>query len=143
MKSRAHQVVGFSLIELMIVVAIIAILAAIALPSFGRYAYRARRADSQELLLRIANAQERFYTTNNHYGSLGELGYNTPALSEKGHYSVSVEPAGASTTQVYKLTAKPVGVQNNDVCGDMSIDDAGRKLPLATETDKNTNGSCW
>ena len=58
--NRSH---GFTLLELMIVLVIIAILAAIAIPAYGRYAYRAHRVDGQELLLRVANAQERYYST--------------------------------------------------------------------------------
>ncbi|GAI02651.1 unnamed protein product, partial [marine sediment metagenome] len=58
-KMRSSAKKGFTLIELMIVVAVIAILAAIAYPSYTRYVYRARRADGQDLLMRIAAAQER------------------------------------------------------------------------------------
>ncbi len=134
---------GFTLLELMIVVVIIAILAAIAIPAYGRYAYRAHRVDGQELLLRIANAQERFYATNNHYGALTELGYTNPALSEKGYYSVTMNPAAASTTQVYTATAAPINAQLNDVCGPLSIDNAGVKLPALTDTTHNSNGNCW
>jgi len=134
---------GFTLIELMIVVVIIAILAALAVPAFGRYAYRAHRVDGQELLLRIANAQERFYATNNHYGALTEIGYDSPALSEKRYYSVTSVPAAASTSQTFTITATPVGAQLKDVCGALSIDNAGAKLPAANDTTHNSNGSCW
>lgn len=134
---------GFTLLELMIVVVIIAVLAALAVPAYGRYAYRAHRADGQELLLRIANAQERFYATNNHYGALTELGYTSPALSERGFYSVTMVPAAAGTSQVFTATATPVGAQLSDVCGPLSIDNAGVKLPATTDTALNSNGSCW
>jgi type IV pilus assembly protein PilE len=134
---------GFTLLELMIVVVIIAILAAIAIPAYGRYAYRAHRVDGQELLLRIANAQERFYATNNHYGALTELGYANPALSEKSYYSVGMNPAAASTTQIFTATATPVGAQTNDVCGPLSIDNTGVKAPGPASASSNSNGSCW
>ncbi|MEO7071777.1 MAG: type IV pilin protein [Rhodanobacter sp.] len=137
---------GFTLIELMIVVAIIAILAAIALPAYGRYAFRAHRVDGQELLLQVANAQERFYATNNKYtASMTDLGYTDPAPSEKGYYSVSVAvvAVGGMAAQGYTATGAPQGAQATDVCGALSIDNAGRKLPAATDTTHNTNGSCW
>ena len=134
---------GFTLLELMIVVVIIAVLAALAIPAYGRYAYRAHRVDGQELLLRIANAQERFYATNNHYGALTELGYTNPAISEKSYYSVSMNPAAASTTQVFTATAAPINAQANDVCGALSIDNAGVKLPALDDAAHNSNGNCW
>ncbi len=134
---------GFTLIELMIVVVIIAVLAALAVPAFGRYAYRAHRVDGQELLLRIANAQERFYATNNHYGALTEIGYDSPALSEKGYYSVTSVPAAASTSQTFTVTATPVGAQLADVCGPLTINNAGVKTPGPASASSNSNGSCW
>lgn len=130
---------GFTLLELMIVVVIIAILAAIAIPSYGRYAIRAHRVDGQELLLRIANAQERFYATNNHYGSLTDLQYTDPALSEKSYYSVSMVPAAASTTQTFTATAAPINGQSKDDCADLTIKNTGVKAA----TGSTTNGSCW
>ena len=138
------RVKGFTLLELMIVVVIIAILAAIAIPAYGRYAFRAHRVDGQELLLRIANAQERFYATNNKYGALSGttgLGFNDPAISEKGYYSVA--SVVSSSSQAFVATATPVGAQANDVCGALSIDNTGTKLPAATDTTHNTNGNCW
>ena len=134
---------GFTLIELMIVVVIIAVLAALAVPAFGRYAYRAHRVDGQELLLRIASAQERFYATNNHYGALTEIGYDSPALSEKGYYSVTSVPAAASTSQTFTVTATPVGAQLADVCGPLTINNAGVKTPGPASASSNSNGSCW
>lgn len=134
---------GFTLIELMIVVVIIAILAAIAIPAFGRYAFRAHRVDGQELLLRIANAQERFYATNNHYGSLADVGFAAPVNSEKGYYVATTNPASASTsTQTYTATATPQGAQAKDACGALTIDNTGVKAP-GSASPLNSNGSCW
>ncbi|OOG55239.1 hypothetical protein B0E47_10685 [Rhodanobacter sp. B05] len=140
--SRSH---GFTLLELMIVLAIIALLAAIAIPAYGRYAYRAHRVDGQELLLRIANAQERFYSTNNSYGALGGLGYGDPAISEKGYYqvTVAVDVPASSGSQTFTATATPVGAQANDVCGPLTITNAGVKTPGPASASSNSNGSCW
>lgn len=134
--ARAH---GFTLLELVIVLAILAVLAIIAIPTYRRYAIRAHRVDGQELLLRIANAQERFYATNNHYGTLTELDYDNPALSQKLYYSVSMNPAAASTTQSFTATAAPMNGQANDDCADLTITNAGVKASFG----KTTNGSCW
>lgn len=136
---------GFTLLELMIVLVIVAILAAIAIPAYGRYAFRAHRTEGQELLLRIANAQERHYSTNNAYGALSSLGYEDPAISEKGFYSVTVAvdvPASAGS-QTYTATATPIGGQANDVCGPLTINNAGVKTPGPASASSNSNGSCW
>lgn len=135
---------GFTLVELMIVVVIIAILAAIAIPTYGRYAYRAHRVDGQELLLRIANAQERYYATNNHYGSLSDVGYTAPVTSEKGYYVARSDVASGSTSaQAFTAIADPQNGQANDLCGPLSINNAGVRNPGPASASSNSNGSCW
>jgi len=146
MKNLVRKKRGFSLIELMVVVAIIAILAAIAIPAYGRYAFRARRADGQELLLRIANAQERYYAGNNHYGSLSDIGFASPVNSEKGYYLADLNPAiadSSTSAQAYTVEVQPQGAQFKDVCGNLAINDAGVKTPLASSASSAINGSCW
>lgn len=142
MKRLVRQIRGFTLLELMIVLVIIAILAAIAIPAYGRYGFRARRVDGQELLLRIANAQERYYATANAYGSLADVGYINPN-SEKGYYTASITFPAGSASQAFVATATPVGGQANDVCGPLAISSAGVKTPLATSASSSSNGSCW
>jgi type IV pilus assembly protein PilE len=136
-----RRVHGFTLVELMVVVAIIAILAAFAVPAYSRYGYRARRTDGQELLLRIATAQERYYATYNRYGALTDLGYANPALSEKGFYSATLSLD--TKAFLFTATAATVGVQQNDACGSLQLDSNGSKSPGAGDTSSNSNGSCW
>ncbi|HVX56287.1 MAG TPA: type IV pilin protein [Candidatus Saccharimonadales bacterium] len=133
---------GFTLLELMIVVGIIALLAAIAYPAYVRYGYRARRVDGQELLLRIANAQERYYATNNKYGDLDDIGF-TDATSEKGYYTANIPASASTSSQAFTVEAIPQGNQAGDACGHLSIDDKGDKLPDASNAAANSNGNCW
>lgn len=81
---------GFTLIELMIVVAIIGVIGAIAMPSYDSYMKKSRRADAKVGLSKLADKQERFYLQNNTYAtSLTDLGI-TNDLTENGYYQLSV-----------------------------------------------------
>lgn len=130
---------GFTLIELLIVIAIIAILAAIALPSYDRYVQRTRRADGREALMRVAAAQERFYTNRNQYSTNVTADLGLGSTSEKGYYAVSAAFVGGSN-QTYVLTATPQTVQANDACHELTINNTGFK---AAPSDTGTNGACW
>lgn len=133
---------GFTLLELMIVVVIIAILAALAIPAYGRYAIRAHRVDGQELLLRMANAQERWYANHNKYGANTDLGFANPAISDKQYYSVAnvvgADPAGNSS-QAFTATATPINGQERDDCANLTITNTGQKAASGS----TNNGSCW
>lgn len=86
----------------------------------------------------------RFYATNNGYGTLtGGLGYSDPALSEKGYYQVTMNVPAGSSSQTFTATATPIGAQANDVCGPLTINNAGVKTPASTAASFNSNGSCW
>jgi type IV pilus assembly protein PilE len=143
MTSKSPAARGFTLLELMVVVVVMSILATIAVTSYNRYAFRARRVDGQELLMRVASAQERYYATYNTYADepvTGDL--KLPSVdSDKGYYTVKIE--SDDLTKGYKATATPKNGQDRDVCGALSIDSTGTKLPAVTDTAKNSNGNCW
>ena len=118
---------GVTLLELMIVVVIIGILAAVAYPNYRQYAARAKRNEAKAMLLEIAAAQERHYLQNSRYGSLGDLGYDDPWPSETGSYEVQVAP---NPTWEVNYTATAT-YQNMDEeankCGTFDIDGRGDK----------------
>ena len=130
---------GFTLIELMIVVAIIAILAAIALPSYSRYIQRSRRAAGHDTLMLVATAQERFYTNHNAYATdVGTLGFNTASLTSDGGYYI-VSFSGTPTDNSFTLQAVPQGAQSSDACKNLTLTNTGAK----SQTGDETNGKCW
>jgi len=131
---------GFTLIELLIVVAIIAILAAIAIPSYQRYALRAHRADGQQLLQRMAAAEERFYATNNKYGTLADVGF-TITTSDNSYYLADIPASAGTSNQAFTIEAVPQAGQAKDLCGTLTISNTGAKGP--TSPASNSNGSCW
>ena len=132
-----HKSKAFTLIELMIVVAIVAILAAVAYPSYTNYVMRTRRADARELLMRMAAAEERFYTNRNVYtATLADLGFSS-ADSEGGYYTIT--PALGNGGQTYTLTAAPQGAQSSDKCANLVLNSTGGKTMSGAET----NGKCW
>ncbi len=146
---KRSKVRGFTLLELMIVVAIIAVIAAFAMPAYQRYGERARRADGKELLMRVAAAQERYYTNFNRYAvapltAATSLGL-TSLTSERGYYSINSANGATGNTQSYILTATPVAGagQTGDRCGALSINNTGVKTPIATAMPQNSNGACW
>jgi type IV pilus assembly protein PilE len=146
---KRSQVRGFTLLELMIVVVIIALIASFAIPAYQRYAQRARRADGKELLMRVAAAQERYYTNFNRYAAAPltaatSLGL-TSLTSERGYYTINSANGASANTQSYVLTATPVsgGPQAGDKCGALTINNTGVKTPIATAMPQNSNGACW
>jgi type IV pilus assembly protein PilE len=131
---------GFTLIELMIAVAIVAILAGIAYPSYLNQMSTSRRVEGQAMLLEAGSKQERFFTENNIYAaSMTALGYQTNnQATENGWYQVSVTAADATG---YTLQAVPQGAQAPDArCGTLSLNAFGVKTESGTAASWQ---DCW
>jgi type IV pilus assembly protein PilE len=131
---------GITLIELMITVAIVAILAAVAYPSYSKYVLTSHRTEAQSTLIRISNLEERYFMDNNAYGNLFNLGMTatsgaTTLTTDNGYYTISVVTSSAT----YTLTATASGSQASDTdCQSLSIDQSGLKSSTASSAD-----TCW
>ena len=120
---------GFTLIELMIVVVIIGILAAIAYPSFTQYVIRGNRAAAQSEMMDIANRQQQFFLANRSYAAtVGALSYALPAVVSA-RYTADIAPDNAATPPNFTITFTATGSQASD--GVLTLDNQGRKMPAA------------
>ena len=121
---------GFTLIELMITVAVIAILVAIALPSYRQYILHGNRAAAQAEMMDIANREQQFLPSIRRYASKAELeasGYAPPKeVSDNYSYAITL---GTGTIPTYTITFTPIGGQTKDYNGDLTLDSIGTKTP--------------
>jgi len=130
---------GFTLIELMIAVAVIAILAAVAYPSYRDQITKSHRADAKTALLALAQRMERFYTERSTYvgASVGAAGIY-PNKSDQGYYNLSIT---AQTADAFTIKAAPTGQQAGDKCGSYLFNQLGQKTLDVDAT--LTVAACW
>lgn len=126
---KAARQGGFTLIELMITVAVVGILAAIAYPSYTQYVIRGHRAAAQTEMMDIANRQQQFFLANRQYAtSLAGLSYSLPA--EVGaRYAAAIAANNAASPPNFTITFTATGNQASD--GNLTLNSEGAKTPAA------------
>ena len=132
--NRCNQ--GFSLVELMIVVVVAAIIAAIAFPIYQEHVRKSRRAAATAALIDATSRQEQFFLDNKTYTTtLAAGGLNMNAVTEDGTYVLSVDPPSGACAldRCYSMRATPQGVQVGDKCGALAINSERVKTP----------SNCW
>ena len=146
---------GFSLIELMIAIVVVAILASIAVPSYRQYVLRSHRVEAKATLLNVATEQEKFYLQRNRYANDNELvatkadgglGFNRD--TENSWYRLTLDPDDDANPQAWTIEATANGTQQDDEgCRFFSLDStgvrrAGPNLDGSGTTDA-TSEDCW
>ena len=141
--TKRTSMAGFSLIELLIVVVIVAILGMVAVPSYRQYSIRAQRTEAKTALLQLAANQERFYLQNNTYSAdLGTIGFPL-GISENGVYTLTIL---AADTNTYQATAVPTpgggingrSMTSDDECTQFSINAQGLRTAIP-----DPDNRCW
>lgn len=144
-KKNKHRAAGFTLIELMITVAIIGILAAIAMPSYREHVAKGRRGEAMVALMEGAQALERYYSANGRYvtasnGTTLPVVFATQApAGGSANYNIAAV-AGSTGNNTFTLQATATGAMASDACGNFRLSHTG-----ARTLDGNTRAEdqCW
>ena len=135
---------GFTLIELMVAVAVVAILGTIAMASYSSQIQKSRRTDARSAVMDLAGREEKLFSTVNAYSSApSDLGYGAvgavwPITIGSGYYQVSVTVANPPVS--FLITATAFGSQVSDTkCTTLSVDQLGTQTSTGTET----AATCW
>jgi type IV pilus assembly protein PilE len=134
-KKQTASIRGFTLLELMIVLLLVTVLVAMAVPSYQQYLARTHRAAAIEILLSTASCQQNIYAAEFRYDTRRCLA-NDPG----GNYEFRIEPKNTASTTVFTVIARPVGAQQQDPCQELSLNQSGWR---DTSGPAEQSRKCW
>ena len=147
--NRIHRQDGVTLMELMVVMIIVGVLAAVAIPSYRNYVIRSQRADAKDALLALATAQEKFYLQCNTYAAdidnatdcvAGEL--QATDASKNGWYDLAIDAANATSYTVSAVAAAGENQFQDEACRTFRVTDRGIRTAFDSGDVDNT-AECW
>lgn len=155
----SRRIAGFTLIEVMITVAIVGILAAVALPSYTSYIARAHRADGRTQLLQVAQFMQRFYAANDSFSKDRDnndvidkipSGLKQSPVDSTALYELTIPVGTAPLTNAASFTIRMVPIPGSkmasDECGTFTLTSAGLRGIIVNGTEYTTGAlrdKCW
>ncbi len=115
-----YRSAGMTLVEVVLVVALLGLLLSIAMPSYQGYLERGHRVEAIRLLLTAAACQERHRARSGVFDTTRCAG-----SSDNEFYRLNIEPAGQTSSSEFVLIAEPLARQRHDICGSLSLDQSG------------------
>lgn len=126
---------GFTLIEILVALAILAILASVAIPSYQVYILKGHRSTAKAVLMETAQFMERYYTANNSYVGASVLTTVVPKQASASAVRYDVSFLADPIANAFTVRAVPTGAQSDDACGTLSISHTGAQAPKTA--------GCW